>query len=104
LRVGAAELAGNRLRRVDEHAGDESLRKIIEKFQPLLVVCGHIHEAAGLERFAGTWCLNAGALGGPWAQTIAWEVAWEKDVSGYRFVGHLSLLADLYALNRGQGE
>ena len=32
----------------------------------------------------------------------AWQVEWEKDFMGYRPVGHLSLLDDLYALNRGR--
>jgi hypothetical protein len=31
----------------------------------------------------------------------AWEVGWPKDGSGYRMVGHVSLIADLYALNVG---
>ena len=33
--------------------------------------------------------------------TVAWEAEWDKDVSGYRLLGHFSLIADLYALNRG---
>ena len=31
----------------------------------------------------------------------AWHVSWEKDDSGYRVIGHLSLIDDLYALNQG---
>ncbi len=31
----------------------------------------------------------------------AWFVRWEKDGQGYRAIGHLSLIDDLYALNRG---
>lgn len=31
------------------HVGSESLRKLIEKYQPDLCICGHIHEAFGLE-------------------------------------------------------
>jgi Arylsulfotransferase (ASST) len=33
---------------------------------------------------------------------VAWQVEWEKDLTGYRAVGHLSLIDDLYALNVGQ--
>lgn len=32
---------------------------------------------------------------------VAWEVRWEADQQGYRVVGHLSLIPDLYALNAG---
>jgi hypothetical protein len=32
---------------------------------------------------------------------IVWEVAWPKDNSGYRVVGHTSLVEDLYTLNQG---
>jgi hypothetical protein len=35
--------------------------------------------------------------------TVVWQVTWEKDSSGYRVVGHLSLFDDLYALNVGPG-
>lgn len=30
----------------------------------------------------------------------AWEVTWARDDRGYRVVGHVSLIADLYALNK----
>jgi hypothetical protein len=33
--------------------------------------------------------------------TVVWEVAWPKDDSGYRVVGHASFLPDLYAVNAG---
>lgn len=33
---------------------------------------------------------------------IAWQATWEKDAQGYRVVGHLSLIEDLYALNVGR--
>ncbi len=33
--------------------------------------------------------------------TVVWQAVWPRDGSGYRVVGHLSLLPDLYALNRG---
>lgn len=35
---------------------------------------------------------------------IAWEASWEKDSQGYRVVGHLSMIEDLYALNQGPTE
>ncbi len=33
---------------------------------------------------------------------IAWQVSWPKDQEGYRVVGHVSFIDDLYALNRGE--
>ena len=35
---------------------------------------------------------------------IAWQASWEKDSSGYRVVGHFTLIDDLYALNRGPAD
>ncbi|QQG39720.1 MAG: metallophosphoesterase [Candidatus Aenigmatarchaeota archaeon] len=42
----------------DEDAGDEGLRKIVDDFQPLLIVCGHIHEAKGIYKVGKTTILN----------------------------------------------
>lgn len=42
----------------DEHAGDEGLRAVIDEFQPLLVICGHIEEARGLDKAGKTIILN----------------------------------------------
>lgn len=44
---------------------DLGLRKvgeIIEEKQPLLFVCGHVHEARGSEMLGRTLCINTGAL------------------------------------------
>jgi hypothetical protein len=32
---------------------------------------------------------------------VVWQAVWAKDMEGYRVVGHLSLIPDLYALNVG---
>jgi Icc-related predicted phosphoesterase len=42
------------------HVGSESVRKIIEKYQPNLAVAGHIHESIGIERIGRTMAINAG--------------------------------------------
>ena len=42
-----------------EHAGIERFREIIEKYQPLLFICGHIHEAAGVTKLGKTTIVNA---------------------------------------------
>ncbi len=45
-----------------EHVGSSSVRHIIEEKQPLLALCGHIHEARGIEKINNTTCVNAGAV------------------------------------------
>ncbi len=42
------------------HAGSISLRKFIEKKQPSLVFCGHIHEAKGRDKIGRTVIINPG--------------------------------------------
>jgi len=43
-----------------QHAGSRSVRAFIERHQPALVLCGHIHEAAGRYRLGATTILNLG--------------------------------------------
>jgi len=46
------------------HSGNKSIRKFIEKTQPLLVLCGHIHENEGNEDWIGkTYIFNPGPFG-----------------------------------------
>jgi Icc-related predicted phosphoesterase len=63
-----------------EHVGSRAVRAWLRRARPRLFVCGHIHEAWGLERIEGVRCLNAGALGEPYGETIVWVV--ELDPSG----------------------
>ena len=44
------------------HAGSHALRKAIEDHQPRLVICGHIHEAAGAGRLGKTPIYNVSVL------------------------------------------
>lgn len=44
------------------HVGSEKLRNFIEEVQPLLVVTGHIHESAGIDKIGNTTVVNPGAL------------------------------------------
>jgi Icc-related predicted phosphoesterase len=59
------------------HVGSETVRRAIERSRPALFVCGHIHEATGVEPLHGVPCLNAGALGEPYGAVMAWRVTWE---------------------------
>jgi Icc-related predicted phosphoesterase len=45
-----------------EHAGSTSIRKIIEEYQPVLNVCGHIHESRGVDKIGKTKIVNPGEL------------------------------------------
>ena len=45
------------------HAGSGALRTFIEKTQPILVICGHVHEARGIERIGETTVVNCGPGG-----------------------------------------
>lgn len=77
LRRGAAEIAGTATRVLVSHApprglrdrtflylrgGSKSLRAYIEREHVDLCVCGHIHEAGGIERFEDTVVANTGAF------------------------------------------
>ncbi len=44
------------------HAGSAGLRRLIEKTTPAVLICGHIHEAAGIEAIGPTLVVNC-ALG-----------------------------------------
>lgn len=43
------------------HVGSRSVREFIEKLQPNLVVCGHIHESKGKDRIGRSVILNPGS-------------------------------------------
>jgi Icc-related predicted phosphoesterase len=43
------------------HVGSRSVKKVVEKYQPLLGFHGHIHESCAYERLGRTLCLNPGS-------------------------------------------
>ena len=47
------------------HVGSRTVRRWAEAGRAEVLVCGHIHEAAGAERVGPTLCYNAGSLGAP---------------------------------------
>lgn len=44
------------------HVGSPLIRAFIEKYKPLLVVSGHIHESAAIDKIGETTLINPGAL------------------------------------------
>jgi len=43
-----------------DHVGSSAVRRMIENYRPALVVCGHIHEARGVDTIASTTVVNCG--------------------------------------------
>ncbi|MEN4006187.1 MAG: metallophosphoesterase [Methanobacteriaceae archaeon] len=56
------------------HAGSESVRKIIEKYQPALNVCGHIHESRAIDKLGDTIIINPGESSKGFAGIIEIEI------------------------------
>ena len=47
-----------------EHAGNKSIRKFIEKYNPIIALCGHLHENNGKsDKIASTKVINPGPMG-----------------------------------------
>jgi Icc-related predicted phosphoesterase len=44
-----------------EHVGSKAVRKVIEEYQPILGLHGHIHESGGVDRIKKTIVLNPGS-------------------------------------------
>jgi len=42
-------------------AGSKAVRDAVERYQPLLVLCGHIHESIGTSNIGRTLCMNPGS-------------------------------------------
>lgn len=44
-----------------KHYGSYLAKKVVEKFKPFLVICGHMHENQGKQKIGKTWIVNTGA-------------------------------------------
>ena len=44
-----------------EHVGSKAVRKVIEKYQPLIGLHGHIHESGGMDKINRTIVVNPGS-------------------------------------------
>ncbi|HUT27167.1 MAG TPA: metallophosphoesterase [Methanomassiliicoccales archaeon] len=45
----------------EKHVGSTAIRDLIDKFRPLVVLSGHIHEDRGIVKNDGIWYMNPGA-------------------------------------------
>ena len=61
------------------HVGSPFLRSLIEDYQPDLVICGHVHEARGVDRIGKTTIVNTGCLADGYAAWI--ELKREPEVT-----------------------
>jgi Icc-related predicted phosphoesterase len=67
------------------HGGSTAVRKVIEKYQPLVSLHGHIHESRGVEKIGRTICINPGS---EYSEGILKGVLvnFDKDkIKGYQF-------------------
>jgi Icc-related predicted phosphoesterase len=46
-----------------QHVGSSALREFVDKTQPALVVCGHVHESRGVDMLGNTIVVNCGPAG-----------------------------------------
>jgi len=44
------------------HVGSNAIRKFIEEYQPVLCLCGHIHEGIGMDKIGNSRIVNPGPL------------------------------------------
>lgn len=54
------------------HAGSEAIRQVVDEFKPKVVLCGHIHEARGVEQGETTF-VNPGPASAGYAALIEVE-------------------------------
>jgi Icc-related predicted phosphoesterase len=69
-----------------EHVGSKAVRKIIEKYQPLLGLHGHIHESKGYDKIGRTLIINPGSEYNEGILHVALVV-----ISGDKIKGHMIL-------------
>ena len=63
-----------------DHVGSESIRRVIEEFQPTLNICGHIHESRAMDEVGETKVVNPGMLSEGHACMINIDDSDENDI------------------------
>jgi uncharacterized protein len=63
-----------------DHVGSESIRRVIEEFQPSLNVCGHIHESRAVDEIGKTQIVNPGILSDGYACIINIDDSDEENI------------------------
>jgi len=63
---------GTKLDQIAEgtHVGSKSIRKFIEQKQPLVALCGHVHEARNTDKLGRTLMINPGPISKGYAAEI----------------------------------
>lgn len=74
--------AATRLDRIPsgEHVGSIAVRQFVETWQPDVVVCGHIHEARGIERLGKSTVVNCGPGGRGYHVSLRYDSGWKVDL------------------------
>ncbi len=65
-----------------KHVGSKAVRTFIELHAPHLVVCGHIHEARGMDMIGSTTIVNCGPLGKGYYTVITVDDAVHVELRG----------------------
>jgi uncharacterized protein len=63
-----------------DHVGSDSIRRVIEEFQPTLNICGHIHESRAMDEVGETKVVNPGMLSEGHACMINIDDSDENDI------------------------
>lgn len=63
-----------------DHVGSESIRRVIEEFQPTINICGHIHESRAMDEVGETKVVNPGMLSEGYACMINIDDSDENDI------------------------
>jgi len=82
----------------DHHIGSYHLRKIIDNYQPLLSVFGHVHYCGGYHKYVGrTQCLNVSSYGLAVSHDILFgQSAFEIEINSKRKLEKTSMIVSYY--------
>ncbi len=67
---------------IGKHVGSTAVRSFIDRRQPDVVICGHIHEARGIDTLGKTQMVNCGQAGKGYYAVITLDQAVQLEVRG----------------------